>query len=117
MLARTDVERASSGAELFVPTLRALQPDRRRNALRFWIAKSGARAPDTSRVSTSSRVHVIDARPDSNPRVTWGDVEVRRHADLLAIRWRDRQAEGRSPLRRSVEWHAWKVAPSLSTLA
>ena len=44
MLARADVERASSGGELFVPTFRALQPDRRRNALRFWITRTGARA-------------------------------------------------------------------------
>ena len=109
MLGRTDIERASSGAELFVPTLRALQPDRRRNALRFWIAKSGARAPDTSRLDELAGP-LIDARPDSNPRVTWGDVEVRRHADLLAISPLDPgQKAADSP---SVEWH-WKVAPSL----
>ena len=109
MLGRTDVERASSGAELFVPTLRALQPDRRRNALRFWIAKSGARAPDTSRLDELAGP-MIDARPDSNPRVTWGDFEVRRHADLLAISPLDTgQQAAASP---SVEWH-WKIAPSL----
>jgi tRNA(Ile)-lysidine synthase len=83
-VARTDVERASSGAELFVPTLRALQPDRRRNALRFWIMKSGTRVPDTSRLEEIAGP-LMEARPDSNPSVAWGDVEVRRHADLLAI--------------------------------
>ncbi len=61
-MARTDVERASSGAELFVPTLRALQADRRRNALRFWIAKAGARVPDTSRLEELAGA-VIEARP------------------------------------------------------
>ena len=84
MVARRDVERASSGAGLFVPTLRALQPDRRRNALRFWIAKSGARVPDTSRLEELAGP-VIDARPDSCPRVAWGEVEVQRHADVLSI--------------------------------
>jgi tRNA(Ile)-lysidine synthase len=84
MIARSDVERASSGAELFVPALRALQPDRRRNALRFWIARSGARVPDTSRLEELAGP-VIDARPDSSPRVVWGDVEVQRHADVLSI--------------------------------
>jgi tRNA(Ile)-lysidine synthase len=84
MVARSDVERASSGAALFVPALRALQPDRRRNALRFWIARSGARVPDTSRLEELAGP-VIDARPDSSPRVAWGDVEVQRHADLLSI--------------------------------
>jgi tRNA(Ile)-lysidine synthase len=85
MIARTDVERASSGADLFVPTMRALQVDRRRNALRFWITESGARAPDTSRLEELAGP-VIDARPDANPRVAWGDVEVQRHADLLSLR-------------------------------
>jgi tRNA(Ile)-lysidine synthase len=112
MIARNDVELASSGAELFVPTLRALQPDRRRNALRFWIAKAGARAPDTSRLEEIAGP-VIDARPDSNPRVTWGDVEVRRHADLLAIQISAAgQHDASAP---TVEW-AWKVAPSLELI-
>jgi tRNA(Ile)-lysidine synthase len=83
-LARTDVERASSGAALFVPALRALQPDRRRNALRFWIMQCGARVPDTSRLEEIAGP-LIDARPDANPSVAWGDVEVQRHADLLTV--------------------------------
>ena len=107
MVARNDVERASSGAELFVPTLRALQPDRRRNALRYWIARSGARAPDTSRLEELAGP-LIEARPDANPRVTWGGVEVRRHADLLCIRPQIRQA-ARPP---KIEW-PWKTAPRL----
>jgi tRNA(Ile)-lysidine synthase len=84
MIARNDTNRASSGPDLFVPALRALQPDRRRNALRFWIARSGARVPDTSRLEELAGP-VIDARPDASPRVVWGDVEVQRHADLLSI--------------------------------
>src|SRR5262249_17784014 len=84
-VARGDVNRAASGADLFVPSLRALQPDRRRNALRFWIARSGVRLPDTSRLEELAGP-VIDARPDKNPRVAWGDVEVQRHADRLSIK-------------------------------
>lgn len=125
MIARADVERASSGAELFVPTLRALQPDRRRNALRFWIAAAGARAPDTSRLEELAGP-VIDARSDSNPRVSWGEVEVRRHADLLAIingaaagsltDLSPTCAAGRQDASApAVEW-AWKVAPSLQLI-
>ena len=83
-LGRADVERASNGPDLFVPTLRALQPERRRNALRYWIARSGARLPDTSRLEQLAGP-VIDARPDANPHVTWSGVEVRRHADLLSL--------------------------------
>jgi len=84
MIALGDVERAASGTGLFVPALRALQPDRRRNALRFWIARSGARMPDTSRLEELAGP-VMDARPDASPLVAWGDVEVRRHADVLSI--------------------------------
>jgi tRNA(Ile)-lysidine synthase len=84
MVARADVNRASCGPDLFVSSLRALPPDRRRNALRFWIARSGSRLPDTSRLEELAGP-VIDARLDANPRVGWGDVEVQRHADLLSI--------------------------------
>jgi tRNA(Ile)-lysidine synthase len=134
MVARTDVERASSGAQLFVPTLRALQLDRRRNALRFWIVRSGARVPDTSRLEELAGP-LIDARPDSNPSVAWGAVEVRRHADLLAIapaavqprrRRRDAPASGDTSASRdasayagsdaappAVEW-PWKIASRLA---
>jgi tRNA(Ile)-lysidine synthase len=106
---RTDVERVSSGPDLFVPGLRALQPDRRRNALRFWIANSGARAPDTARLDELAGP-VIDARPDANPKIAWGDVEVRRHADLLTIRKvAALRAMADSP---ALEWQ-WKRVPIL----
>jgi len=84
MVGGRDAERAANGPDLFVPTLRALPPDRRRNALRFWIAQAGVRVPDTSRLEELAGP-VIDARPDANPRVAWGDIEVQRHADLLSI--------------------------------
>jgi tRNA(Ile)-lysidine synthase len=93
-LARTDVERASSGAALFVPSLRALPPDRRRNALRFWIMQRGVRVPDTSRLDELAGP-LIDARPDANPSVTWGDVSATRHTDLLTL-----STVGASPRRR-----------------
>jgi tRNA(Ile)-lysidine synthase len=106
---------------LFVPTLRALQPERRRNALRFWIAHSGARLPDTSRLEELAGA-VIDARPDANPRVTWGDVEVQRHADLLAIsRSRAGDPAQRLPAAASlsslaIEW-PWRTEPVLQLAA
>jgi tRNA(Ile)-lysidine synthase len=110
MIARSDTERASSGPDLFVPALRALRPDRRRNALRFWIARSGARVPDTSRLEELAGP-VIDARPDASPRVTWGDVEVQRHADVLSIVRRGGAAHPRadSP---TIDW-SWRSVPIL----
>lgn len=84
-VARMDVERASHGTALAVPVLRALPPERRRNALRFWIARAGHPLPETRRL-TELAGPLIDARPDANPRVAWGDTVVQRQADLLSIR-------------------------------
>ncbi len=106
-IARTDVERASSGAALFVPSLRALPPDRRRNALRFWIMQRGARVPDTSRLDQLAGP-LIDARPDANPTVMWGDVTATRHADLLDLG----VAHGRVATPSDIEW-LWITAPRL----
>jgi tRNA(Ile)-lysidine synthase len=92
LVALTDVERASYGESLSVKTLRALPPDRRRNALRFWIARSGRLLPDTRRLEEIAGP-VMDARADANPFVEWEAagrtphyVRVERRADLLAIR-------------------------------
>jgi tRNA(Ile)-lysidine synthase len=106
-IARVDVERASSGPALFVPSLRALPPDRRRNALRFWIMQRGERVPDTSRLDELAGP-VIDARPDANPSVKWGDVIVTRHADLLEVG----AANGEVDTFVDVEW-LWITAPRL----
>ncbi|MDB6088434.1 MAG: tRNA(Ile)-lysidine synthase [Gammaproteobacteria bacterium] len=101
VLALSDVERASHGESLSVRTLRALPPERRRNALRFWIARSGSLLPDTRRLEEIAGP-LMDARADSNPFVEWNAVaggardpapsdvrgcsRVQRHADLLSIR-------------------------------
>jgi tRNA(Ile)-lysidine synthase len=106
-LARTDVERASSGAALFVPSLRALPSDRRRNALRFWIMQRGARVPDTSRLDELAGP-LIDARPDANPSVTWGDVTATRHADLLSLGSATDQIDTSA----DIEW-LWITSPRL----
>jgi tRNA(Ile)-lysidine synthase len=110
LLARSDVEKASNGADLFVPALRALQPDRRRNALRYWIGRMGSRLPDTTRLEELAGP-VIDARPDSNPRVAWGRVEVQRHADLLSLRPLSKDSNA-SRAEAAVEW-AWRSDPVL----
>jgi len=90
-LARADVERASVGASLSAQRLRVLDPDRRRNALRFWIARSGFILPDTRRLDEIAGP-LLDARADANPQVRWEAVILERHADLLSIR-KDAAAE------------------------
>ena len=70
VLAAADVERASYGESLSVKTLRALPPDRRRNALRFWIVRSGRLLPDTRRLEEIAGP-LMGARADANPFVDW----------------------------------------------
>ena len=53
-LALADVERASNGDALSCSSSAALAPERRRNAVRFWIARAGHRSP-TPRASTKLR--------------------------------------------------------------
>jgi tRNA(Ile)-lysidine synthase len=88
-LARADVDRARYGESLSAKSLRALAPDRRRNALRFWITRAGFLAPDTRRLEELAGP-LLDARPDANPFITWGEGEgavcAQRHGDLLTLR-------------------------------
>jgi tRNA(Ile)-lysidine synthetase-like protein len=81
-LARADVDRASYGESLSVPSLRALPLDRRRNALRFWIGRAGYLAPDTRRLEEIAGP-LLAARPDANPFVEWGARDTRD----LAAQW------------------------------
>jgi tRNA(Ile)-lysidine synthase len=83
-LALADVERASNGASLSVQTLRALPPDRRRNAVRFWIARSGYPVPETKHLELITTA-LLDARPDANPTIAWNATQLRRHADHLSL--------------------------------
>jgi tRNA(Ile)-lysidine synthase len=87
-LARADTDRASYGESLSIKSLRALPPDRRRNALRFWITRAGYLAPDTKRLEEMAGP-LLDARPDANPFVDWGEGEgsgrAQRDGDLLSL--------------------------------
>jgi len=84
-LALADVERAAEGDCLSVKALRALSSDRRRNALRFWIVRQGAQAPNTSRLEELAGP-VLDARAEASPRVEWNGVAVQRQNDVLTLR-------------------------------
>ena len=92
-IARKDVARAADGASLNVGALRALPPARRRNALRFWIARSGHKLPDTRRLEEISGA-LLDARPDAKPQVSWGEVSAHREGGLLTLLPRPAPARG-----------------------
>jgi tRNA(Ile)-lysidine synthase len=83
-LASADVARAADGDQLSVPTLRALPLERRRNALRWWIARSGRRVPDARRLEEIAVV-LLAARPGANPVVSWGQTRVQRQAGRLTL--------------------------------
>ena len=83
-LALADIERASNGPALSIQHLRALSPDRRRNAIRFWIARAGHPLPDTARLDEITGA-LLDARADANPHVEWSGTRLQRHADHLTL--------------------------------
>jgi tRNA(Ile)-lysidine synthase len=83
-LARADVESAADGTALSVTRLRSLDAPRRRNALRFWIARSGHRLPDAVRLEEIIGA-LLEARADANPEVRWNGTVVRRHGGRLSI--------------------------------
>jgi tRNA(Ile)-lysidine synthase len=85
-VARIDVERAAYGSALSAKTLRALTPERRRNAVRYWIAKANHPLPDTARLEEIIGA-MLDARLDANPQVTWQRSVLQREADLLTLRF------------------------------
>jgi tRNA(Ile)-lysidine synthase len=84
LLGRLDAERAAVGAALDVRQLRCLPPERRRNALRYWIARTGAPLPDTRRLEELAGP-LLDARPDARPLVAWGRTLARRDGHLLQL--------------------------------
>jgi len=83
-LGRADVARAAFGAMLSAKVLRALPPERRRNALRYWITAAGHRPPPASRLEEIAGP-MLAARVDAQPQVSWPGAVVLRQADLLSL--------------------------------
>lgn len=104
-IGRADAERAADGAALAASSLRALPADRRRNALRFWIAASGRRVPDTRRLEQMCGA-LLDARADANPHVAWADGVLRREGGRLTLSSPATAGTGQSP----AAWN-WRSGP------
>ncbi len=103
-LGRLDVERASDGDALSVRALRLLEPARRRNALRFWLAAAGATLPDARRLHEIAGP-LLAARADARPLVTWGTHLVRRDGERLRLETVPAAKGGES--RREVPAQTW----------
>jgi tRNA(Ile)-lysidine synthase len=84
-LGAADAARAAVGTALAAPVLRTLPPDRRRNALRHWIAAAGFLVPPTKRLQEISGA-LLTARADTQPFVAWHGVRLQREKDRLVLR-------------------------------
>ncbi|MGH8229124.1 MAG: tRNA lysidine(34) synthetase TilS [Steroidobacteraceae bacterium] len=84
LLGSADAARAAIGAALSIRALHALGPERRRNALRYWIARSGHPLPDTRRLEELAGP-LLEARPDAHPQVAWAGTVAERDGNLLTL--------------------------------
>jgi tRNA(Ile)-lysidine synthase len=109
-LARADVGAARHGESLAASTLRTLPAERRRNALRFWIASRGHPLPSTARLQEIAGP-LLGARADAHPSVEWQGARVERHAGLLTLRSAaGAPAEAAAAARREIGWR-WRAQP------
>jgi tRNA(Ile)-lysidine synthase len=81
-LASLDANGAFVGECLDVERLRELDSERRRNLLRYWIRRRGARAPSTRKLSAIEH-DMLAASADRIPCMGWDGWEIRRHRGLL----------------------------------
>lgn len=100
-LAAMDAEGALVGECLDVERLRALDPERRRNLLRHWIRRRGARAPSTRKLASIEH-DMLAASADRIPCLGWDGWEIRRHRALLYCEPRLADID----LEQRLEWHA-----------
>ena len=112
-LALADLSAARHGQSLAASALRALPPERRRNALRFWIADRGFSVPPTPRLNEIAGP-LLAARADAQPAVEWPGVRLERQAGLLTLRPAGRAGreigKGGSAVPREIAW-AWRAEP------
>ncbi|HUS23877.1 MAG TPA: tRNA lysidine(34) synthetase TilS [Candidatus Binatia bacterium] len=81
-VAAGDARAAALGEALSVRALLALQPARRHNLVRWWLAGRHIEAPPAETLHRLER-EVLRARPDATPVLAWGNHELRRYRDEL----------------------------------
>ena len=95
---------------LSVKKLLSLSQARRKNVLRYWFRKQGLAIPNTQHLERLEE-DVLLTKPDANPKLCWGDVEIRRYRDDLlvdtslrsfvhptpSIQWERKLGQGLSP--------------------
>jgi tRNA(Ile)-lysidine synthase len=101
-LAREDCGRAQAGAALSAAVLRRLSVARRKNALRWFIARAGVRAPPARRLEQIAGA-LLAAAPDTHPFVAWDGVRMQRSEGLLRL-MPARRGITRTPAVRTWTW-------------
>jgi tRNA(Ile)-lysidine synthase len=100
--AAADVARLRDGDALSVPGLRALGPQERINAVRFWLCEAGVEPPPAARLSEVLR-QVFEAQDDHLPAIEWGSYALRRYRHRVFLtQAHPPRLEGMRP---------WRVAP------
>ncbi|HXZ60686.1 MAG TPA: tRNA lysidine(34) synthetase TilS [Steroidobacteraceae bacterium] len=111
--AQADLRAARHGEALAANALRSLPPERRRNALRFWITSRGYAVPPTARLNEIAGP-LLAARADAQPSVEWRGARLERQRGLLTLRASPRvakpAAEGGAAAHRVVSWR-WRAQP------
>jgi tRNA(Ile)-lysidine synthase len=82
--AEEDVARLRDGEALSVPGLRALRPQERIHAVRFWLCEAGVEPPSTARLTEALR-QIFDAKADHLPTIAWGHCALRRYRDRVFL--------------------------------
>jgi len=105
-LADQDLAGVRDGGGLSVTGLRRLKPSRRINALRRWLALSGATLPSTAHLTEALR-QMLEARDDHLPVVIWAGHALRRYRERIFL-----TAADLPRLRGAIEWD-WRAHPVL----
>jgi tRNA(Ile)-lysidine synthase len=78
------VGRIRDGDALSVPGLRALEPEERINAVRFWLCEAGVEPPPTARLIEALR-QIFAAKADHLPAIVWGNHALRRYRQRVFL--------------------------------
>jgi tRNA(Ile)-lysidine synthase len=82
--AAAEVGRLRDGDALSVPGLRALGPQERINAIRFWLRDAGVEPPSTARLTEALR-QMFEAQGDQLPAIVWDRHALRRYRQRLFV--------------------------------
>jgi tRNA(Ile)-lysidine synthase len=66
---------------IIISQLLQLTPERRRNCLRYWLKRLRFLPP--SRMQLQQVEFLLESKLDAKPKVSWGNVQVRRYRDFL----------------------------------